>query len=177
MVAAHRQQLTIGRVAETRDNRGMNVGRGMFGIHYKLGGRRCVVLGALFNPTPYQVDIVIDERVFALGHGRGLAALRCNLRENQALGELSGHDPRLVAVAGLEQGGMVCHDEAPLIFGGLMAALAVLLKDGPNLAVVADWLRRLLVFRRLLTPKDRAGYKKSRARIKLWFRTSTENKA
>src|SRR5580765_5447753 len=176
MVAAHRQQLTIGRVAEARDHGRVNVGRGMFGIHYKLGGRRCVVLGALFNPTPYQVNIVIDERVFALGHGRGLAALRCNLRENQALGKLPGHDPRLVAVARFEQGGMVRHDEAPLIFGGLMAALAVLLKDGPNLAVVADWLRRFLVLRRLLTPKSRADCKKSRARSKLRFRTSTETK-
>jgi len=126
----------------------------MFGIHYKLGGRRCVVLGALFNPTPYQVDIVIDERVFGLGHGRGLAALRCNLRKNQALGKLPGHDPRLVAVAWLEQGGMVRHDEAALVLGGLMAALAVLLKDGPNLAVVADWLRRVLILGRLLPPES-----------------------
>src|SRR5262249_20054933 len=70
----------------------------------------------------------------------------CDLLENQALGELTGNDPRLVAVAGFQQGSIIRHDETALILGGLMATLAMLLKNGPNLAVIADCLCRIFVF-------------------------------
>ena len=81
-----------------------------------------------------------EERVVVLGHGGRLAAVLASVicSTMKLLSGWPGDDAGLLVVAGLEQVGVVGHDEAAERLGGLVAALAVLLEEAAHVAVVAD---------------------------------------
>src|SRR5262249_16462633 len=86
------------------------------------------------------------EGILALGHLGFLVAVRNDLGVDGTLLGLAGDDTRTFVLALLEQVGVAGHDEAALGPRWLVAALAMLLEDGADLAVVSD----LVGFRRLL---------------------------
>src|SRR5262249_22338894 len=84
------------------------------------------------------VDLGVRQCGSVFGHLRGLALLRSDGREEFARVAISRHDDRAAFFVLLHQVGMAGDDDAALWFGRLMASLAVHLKNGPNVFVIAD---------------------------------------
>src|SRR5262249_21147039 len=110
----------------------------MLHVDDDLGGRRTVILGALFDPLLDEIHLVVGQGILAARHGGALAVLGNDLRDKIALVGPAGNDTGTVALSLLEQVGMAGHDVAALGLGGLMAALAVLLEDRADVLVIAD---------------------------------------
>src|SRR5262249_19167536 len=83
-------------------------------------------------------DVLVRQRVLALGHLGLLAGAGGDLLEQEALVRLTGDDAGQFAVALLQQVGVGGHHVAAEGLGRLVAPLAVLLEERPHLVVVAD---------------------------------------
>jgi hypothetical protein len=106
-----------------------------------------VVDRALGDPLADPLDLKVAERV-ALARHLGLAVVDLDQFDEEALLRLAGDDARLLAVALLHQVGEDGHVVAAHALGRLVAALAVLLQDRPDVLEVTDLRGR--VFLRLL---------------------------
>src|ERR1700752_3162641 len=93
---------------------------------------RAIVAPTLGDPALDQLHLTSRQRLLAARHRRWFPHSTGNLGDNQAFADLSGHDPRLVVIALLEQVGVASHDQAAFGLGRLVAALAVLLENGAD---------------------------------------------
>src|SRR6202030_2645987 len=80
----------------------------------------------------------LGQRIAGLRHFWGLALLGKELLDDGAFVRLSWDDAESVGLGFLQQIRMAGHDVLAAGLGRLMAALAVLRKDGTNLPVIAD---------------------------------------
>ena len=131
------QQRAIGREVQGRDHRRPGVLGRVVHVVSGHGGLRRVVGCALGDPSADQLDLGGGERRLVLGH-LGLAVLRGDLVDEEALLRLARHDRRHVALAALEHPVEGRHHVAAPGLGRLVAALALGLEDRANLLVVAD---------------------------------------
>ena len=118
-----------------------------------------VVGGTLGDPFRNEGDLGFGEWRFTFGHV-GLALEQGDGGDEGALGGLVGDDGFITAVAASEEAGEIGHHVAALVFGGLVATLAVGLKERADLFPVADGGVEIddLGFRRRGGERGRRGY-------------------
>jgi len=149
VVTGDGQQAAVGGVIEAGDDGGQVVDRRMGGIDNGALVEGRVVLGPLLDPGANQLDLVGLERILAARHGGLLVGPDLDLLQEEAHGGLPRHDARQLALALFEQIGVAGHNIAALRLGRLMAALAMLLEKGPDVAVITDGRRLLLALNRI----------------------------
>ena len=131
------EQFSVGGEIERGDGGRPLVDGRVGGVDVLDGVFRGVVDGALGDPLGDEGDFGLGERWLALRHV-GLALEQGDGGDQRALGGQVRDDGFFTAVAAGEEAGEIGHHVAALIFGGLVAALAVGLENRTDLFPVAD---------------------------------------
>ncbi len=135
------EQGAIGRKGERGDDRRALVDGRVVEIEALAGIGRRVVDGAFTDPAADELDIGVGQRGF-LGRHLGFAAVRRDLLDEKRLVRFLGDHSLLLVLgaflAAREELGEIGHHIAALGLGGLVAALALGLKDRADLLVIAD---------------------------------------
>ena len=153
MISGDGKPATIWRVVESGHDRRRFVNRKMVRIILLHSVGRSVVDRTLTDPGPDQIDLGWIQRIPLLRHLRFTIDGGDHF-DQFTLVRLMRNDHRMLPAAG-EQAGKTGHHVATLGFCWLMAAVAIGLKDGTDVAVITD--RSRFLERGLSRPRSVGG--------------------